>query len=217
MTRQESFKRRIRELMEKTGERYGAVRRVLIGLPADGRRRIWVAEPEMTDESVRASTGRGWDEWCDILDAWPGHRLGHTAIAAHVQDEHGVGGWWAQTVTVGYERITGIRLPYQSPDGTFSAGKSRTVTADAAALREMLLDDTDRADLFPGLEAELRSRPTSKVIRIAIGPGTVQIAIDPRPDGKAKVTIAHERLPSFEDVERWKAYWSEWLAAIDEA
>ena len=217
MTRQESFKRRIRQRMEKTGERYGAARRVLIEQAAKGRRRTWAAEPEMSDDSVRSATGRGWDEWCDILDAWPGHTEGHTAIAAYLQDEHGVDGWWAQTVTVGYERITGLRLPYQRPDGTFSANKSRTVTADAVALREMLLDETDRADLFPGLETELRSRPTSKVIRIAIGPGTAQIAFDPQPDGRAKVTILHERLPSFEDVDEWKAYWSEWLAAIDES
>jgi hypothetical protein len=217
MTRQESFKRRIRQRMEKTGQRYGAARRVLIERAAKGRRRTWAAEPEMSDDSLRSATGQGWDKWCDILDAWPGHTEGHTAIAAYLQDEHGVDGWWAQTVTVGYERITGLRLPYQRPDGTFSANKSRTVTADAVALREMLLDETDRADLFPGLETELRSRPTSKVIRIAIGPGTAQIAFDPQPDGRAKVTILHERLPSFEDVDEWKAYWSEWLAAIDES
>lgn len=215
MTRQEAFKRRIRERMEKTGERYGAARRVLINQTSEGR--TWVAEPEMSDESVRSATGRGWDEWCDILDAWPGHTQGHTAIAAYIREGHGVDGWWAQTVTVGYERITGLRLRYQQPDGTFSAGKSRTVIVDASSLREMLLDDTDRADLFPGLDTELRSRPASKVIRIAIGPGTAQIALDPKDDGTTKVAIVHERLPASDDVEQWKGYWSEWLAAIDES
>jgi len=214
MTRQGTFKRRIRARMTKTGERYGAARRVLIEQASDGRR-TWVAEPELSDESVRAATGRGWDEWCDIIDTWPGHTGGHTAIAAHLQEEHGVDGWWAQSVTVGYERITGLRLRYQQPDGTFSAGKSRTVVADTALLRELLLDDTDRADLFPGLDTELRSPPTSKVIRIAIGPGTAQIALDTQADGRVKVSIAHERLTSSEEVERWKDYWSEWLAAID--
>ncbi|MDP9071405.1 MAG: hypothetical protein M3N68_09010, partial [Actinomycetota bacterium] len=204
MTRQESFKRRIRARMEKTGERYGAARRVLVEQASTGRRRTWAAEPETSDDSVRSATGRGWDEWCDVLDAWPGHTEGHTAIAAHLQHNHGIDGWWAQTVTVGYERITGRRQPYQQPDGTFSAHKSRTVTADPAVLRELLLDETDRADLFPGLDTELRSRPTSKVIRLAIGPGTAQIAIDPRADGKAKVTVEHERLPTLEEVEQWK-------------
>lgn len=217
MTRQEAFKRRIRERMEKTGERYGAARRVLIERSNSGGRRSWAAEPEMGDDSLRAATGRGWDEWCDILDAWPGHTEGHTAIATYIRDVNGVDGWWAQTVTVGYERITGLRLPYQQPNGTFSAGKSRTVTADAATLREMLLDDTDRVDLFPGFETEIRSRPASKVLRIGIGPGTAQIALEVLTDGRTKVSIVHERLPSFDDVEQWKSYWSEWLIAIDES
>ena len=80
----------------------------------------------------------------------------------------------------------------------------------------MLLGDSDRADLFPGLETGVRSRPGSKVVRIAIGPGTAQITLDALPDGRTKVSIAHEGLPSFEEVEQWKSYWSEWLMAISE-
>jgi hypothetical protein len=217
MTRQETFKRRIRQRMEKTGERYGAARRILIEQALAPEQRQWASEPEMANETLREATGRGWDEWCRILDAWPGHADGHTAIATYLRDEHGVEGWWAQTITVGYERITGLRLPHQQPDGTFTAGKSRTVKADAAMIREMLLDDQARADLFPGLETELRSRPTSKVLRIGIGPGTAQIALDPQDDGRVKITIAHDRLSTAEAVEEWKGYWSDWLEAVDEA
>ena len=215
MTRQETFKRRIRQRMEKTGERYGAARRALIEQSSSPGKRQWASEPEMAEDTLREATGRGWDEWCDVIDAWPGHADGHTAIATYVREEHGVEGWWAQTVTVGYERITGLRLPHQQPDGTFSAGKSRTVTVDAGLLREMLLDDEDRADLFPGFETELRSRTSSKVLRIGIGPGTAQIALDTQADGRVKITIAHDKLPTPEAVEEWKTYWSDWLAAVD--
>ncbi len=216
MTQQETFKRRIRERMAKTGERYTAARRALIDEPGNGKR-PWVAQPELSDERVREATGRGWDEWCDVIDAWPGHDDGHTAIAAYVQDELGIDGWWAQTVTVGYERITGRRLPHQQPDGTFTAGKTRTVAVDRTALRDMLLSDEDREDLFPGLETTVRSRPTAKVLRIGIGGGVAQIAIDELADGRAKISIAHEKLPSPDAVEEWKAYWAEWLEAVDQA
>lgn len=216
MTKQESFKRRIRARMEKTGERYGAARRVLVQRAAGGGQRSWVSAPETSDDAVRQATGRSWDEWCDLIEAWPGHVDGHAAIAAHLERDHGVDGWWAQTVTVGFERITGRRLPRQRPDGTFSAGKSRTVVADAAVLRGWLLDDEDRADLFPGIETELRSRPSSKAIRIAIGPGVAQIGIEPKHDGRTRVAVIHEPLPSPDDVEAWKAYWADWLEAIDE-
>jgi hypothetical protein len=57
MTRQETFKRRIRARMEKTGERYGAARRALIERGGDGAR-PWVAEPEHSDETIREATGR---------------------------------------------------------------------------------------------------------------------------------------------------------------
>ena len=215
MTRQESFKRRIRARMEKTGERYVAARRALLEKAEHDRRRAWVAEPETSDESVRAATGNGWDDWCDIIDAWPGNADGHTAIAAYLTDDHGVDGWWAQSVTVGYERITGRRLPYQRPDGTFTAGKSRTLRVDAGVLRSLLLDDRDRAELFPGVPTDLRSRPDSKVVRLAVLPGTVLIALDPTVDGRTKVSIAHEKLPSSASADEWRFYWGEWLEAID--
>lgn len=216
MTRHESFKRRVRARMEKTGERYGAARRVLLEQAGHGRRRRWVAEPEMSDEAVREATGRGWDDWCDVIDAWPGHANGHTAVAAHVREHHGVPGWWAQTVTVGWERITGRRLPYQRPDGTFTAGKSRTVRVDAADLRAMLLDEADRADLFPGQQTALRSRATTKDVRLAIGPGTALFTVDAQANGRTKVTVSHERLPEYDDVQEWKLYWDKWLEALAE-
>ncbi|MGH8926680.1 MAG: hypothetical protein ACRDWA_18955 [Acidimicrobiia bacterium] len=217
MTKQESFKERVRSRMEKTGERYNAARRVLIE-QAEGRKssgRKWIAEPEMSEEKIRAKTGRGWDEWTDLLDSWSAVTKGHTAIATHVREGYGVDGWWAQSVTVGYERIKGLRLRYQGPDGTFTANKSKTVKVDPKALRRMLLNDEDRNDLFPGFETELRSRPNAKALRVGVGPGVAMFSIDPLEDGRAKVTVSHEKLESTEDVELWKKYWSEWLTAID--
>jgi hypothetical protein len=216
MTKQETFKKRVRARMAKTGERYGAARRALLP-PATGGGRAWVAEPEATDEAVREATGRGWDEWCDLVDAWPGHDGGHAAVATWLREEHGVPGWWAQSVTVGWERITGRRLRHQRSDGTFNANRTRTVRIDRDELRRLLLDDGDRADLFPGLEVELRSKPTSKALRLGVGPGVALIALDPLDDGRTRISVAHERLPTAEAVDEWKAFWGEWLAAVEDA
>lgn len=201
--------------MAKTGERYLAARRALIEQSA-GRRREWGAEPEVSDDAVRAATGKGWEQWCDILDGRPDSSTEHRNIAAYLAGPLGVDPWWAQAVTGGYERITGLRLPYQRPDGTFTAGKSATVRADGERLRTMLLSDSLRHDLFPGLHTELRSKPTAKALRVSIGPGVAQFGFEPKADGRVKVTVAHERLPAFDDVEEWKFYWTEWLEAIDD-
>lgn len=215
MTKQESFKRRVRARMEKTGEKYGAARRSLIER-SSATGRTWAAEPESSDDSVRAATGRGWDEWCDLIDASLGEAAGHGDIVGFLQEEHGVDGWWSQSIAVGYERITGLRLPHQQPDGTFTANKSKTVHLDADLLRKSLLHDEDRADLFPGIDTELRSRPDAKALRVTMSEGVALFAIEPVDDGRVKVTVQHSRLPAFDDVAQWKAYWGDWLEAIDE-
>jgi hypothetical protein len=231
MTRQESFKRRVRERMERTGERYGAARRALLGGFADTATvdrgaigslgRVRASEPEVDDLSVKRATGRDWDEWCDLIDAWPGNDRGHAAIAAYVAEAHGVDGWWGQGVTVGYERITGRRVPNQMADGSFSAGKTRTVTVDLAALRSLLVDDADRSALFPGLETHLRSKPGSKALRVGVAIddhaiGSALFSFTPKADGRVMINVSHDGLPDAAAVERCKQYWTDWLAAIDE-
>ncbi len=226
MTRQESFKQRVRQRMAKTGERYTAARKVLLdqaaasstGRPSD---RVWVSPPEMSNEAMVAATGRGHDEWADIIDAFSGDRPhDHQAVAAHLEAEFDVvDGWWAQGITVSYERITGLRLPYQRADGTFACAKSQTVAVDADVLRKMLLSDEHRADLFPDRPTELRSKPTTKALRIGIGPdkAVALFGLDDLSDGRTRVSIQHEKLPTYESVEVWKFYWSDWLNAIDES
>lgn len=203
--------------MEKTGERYNAARRVLIDQSVSRKpsRRNWVAEPEHSEETIKANTGRGWDEWTKLLDAWSAESKGHTAIATYLGEEYGVDGWWSQSVTLGYERIKGLRRKYQGLDGTFTANKSKTIRADAQAVRKMLVSERDRKDLFPGFETELRSRKDANTLRIGIGGGVALIHVEPLVDGRAKLTIAHEKLESTEDVELWKKYWSEWLTALE--
>jgi hypothetical protein len=196
--------------MEVTGEKYGAARRVLI---EQATRSGWVSDPGMGDDRIVEATGRGWDEWCSIIDDQPGRDAGHTAIAAHLVERHGVDGWWAQTVTVGYERIRGIRLKYQMADGTFTAGKSKTVDIDCELLRKMLL--VDRDDLFPGFDTELRSKPESRNVRITIGAGTAEFSLEPTADGRTKVTIAHAKLPTSAEVTAWRQYWTDWLVALE--
>ncbi len=203
--------------MATTGERYTAARQVLLEQNTQLRRRTWVSEPEFSDDVVRKQTGRGWDDWCELIDGFSGHGDGHAAIAAHLIDDLAVDPWWAHGVTVGYERITGLRRPHERADGTFAANKSKTVPVDADVLRAMLLDDDDRNDLFGGEPTELRSKPESKSIRLTVGPGVALISLERRPDGRTKVVIEHSRLREFDDVMQWKFYWDEWLEALDDS
>ena len=146
MTNQRSFKTRVRTRMEKTGESYTTARRHLINratepataaVPGPVRPAPAAAQTErIADDLIRARTGRGWAERFALLDAAAATERTHTQIARHLVTEHEVPGWWAQTITVGYEQARGLRAPGQQRDGGFAAAASRTVAAPAARLFE---------------------------------------------------------------------------------
>src|SRR5918996_1374602 len=84
-----------------------------------------VAEPGVSDAAVQRATGKSWDEWFALLDAWHGTTHNHAEIARHGGETYGIDGWWAQSVTVGYERARGMRAFHERPDG-FSGNASKT-------------------------------------------------------------------------------------------
>jgi hypothetical protein len=176
--------------------------------------RTSAAQPDQSDAVIRANTGRVWDDWCRAIDAWPGHHDGHAAVAAWLVTEHGLSGWWAQSVTVGWERLSGRRERHQVADGTYTANRSATLRIDVDRLADELRDPTVLEQLFPGLSPSLRSRPGSRSVRIGLCEGIALVSIDRRDDERATVTVSHEKLPSSDAVGRWKAYWGEWLDAL---
>ena len=82
MTRQKSFKRLVRHRMEKTGERYSAARAALLA----AEQPAGADEPRpplaTSDETIRQRTGRGWEEWFDLLDEWGAADRPHRIIFA---------------------------------------------------------------------------------------------------------------------------------------
>jgi hypothetical protein len=170
--------------------------------------------PTVDDARVRAATGRGWDEWCAIVEAWEGDHDDHGAIASFLTEDHSLPGWWAQTVALGYERLSGRRLPGQRADGTFTAGCSRTVEEPEDRLRHRLLDPTTRAAMFPDHAVTLRSRPSSRSIRLDLGEGIVVLSLSARPDGRTTVHVEHAGLADPEAADRWRGHWTSWLDSL---
>ena len=208
MTTQQSFKRRVRARMEKTGESYTAARAQLLPEPA--------YEPRFSDEVVRERTGKSWREWFALLDAWGAKQREHAEIAAWLNAEHGVPGWWAQGVTVEYEKARGLRPVGGDRDGTLNAGASKTVAVPAERLFEAFADLELREQWLPGAPLRERTAQPGRSVRYDWGDGTTRVIVGltAKDAAKSTVAISHERIPDSETAERMKAYWRDRLAVL---
>src|SRR5690625_4955655 len=106
-----------------------------------------VTQPDSSDESVRKATGRGWEEWLDLLDTAGAASLDHKGIVKLVADQ-GVSAWWQQQVAVNYEKMRGLRERHETPDG-YQLSKSKTVAAGIDQLFEAWNDSDLRRRWLP--------------------------------------------------------------------
>ena len=213
MPTQKVFKGRVRTRMTKTGESYTTARRQLLAKAPDAQVAEQPAEPQATpapvadtnmvsDEAMRRASGHGHDHWFAVLDEWGATERTHTEIARWVHEVHGVDGWWAQNITVAYERARGMRRPGQMADG-FQIAVTRTINVDADRLFATLMDPSVRASWLP---AGMRQRPTRAALtaRFDWSDPTSRVVIQVLPKGPTKATVAlqHEQLPDAEVAER---------------
>ena len=141
MTTDKDFKRLVRGRMQKTGESYTAARAQLRTQRPAARSPASVVSPTdyaklagKSDAIMKARTGCTWERWVKALDHAGAHAWTHGEIARHVVDRYKIPGWWAQSVTVGYERIKGLRDVGQRRGGAYEASKSRTFAVPLARL-----------------------------------------------------------------------------------
>ncbi len=215
MTEKKSFKRLVRARMEKTGESYTAARAAMLAGPDEGA----TAAPVMqvSEASVVEKTGRGWEEWLDLLDDWGAGERAHKEIARWLAEEQGVPGWWAQTVTVGYERARGGRAVGEHADG-FSITASKTVNAPVDRLFDAWVDEQQRRRWLPDGQLTERTSTRPKSARFDWGDGSTRVIVgfEVKGESKSSVGLAHERLPDAEEAERMKAYWRARVARLKE-
>jgi hypothetical protein len=215
MTKQKTFKRRVRERMAKTGESYTAARRMLI---AQGQRpdaEPAPFEPPVSEERVADATGQGWQAWFEVLDGWGAAGRPHTEIARWLREEHGVDGWYSQSITVGYERARGLRAPGQRPDG-FVAGASRTIDVPVERLFEAFTNDALRELWLPGAELRVRTATAPRTARYDWEDGSTRVIVgfEAAGDSKSRMALSHERLPDADTAEGMKSWWRERLTEL---
>jgi hypothetical protein len=211
MTRQKSFKRLVRARMEKTGESYTAARAML--LSAHEADTAWLAT---SDEAIRERTGRGWEEWFDLLDEWGAADLSHRDIARRVAAELAIDllAWNAQAITMSYERTRGMRAAGERADG-FAITAQQTVTVQVERLFDAFTDPALRAQWLPEDRLRERTATTPKSARFDWADGATRVNVTFMAKGeRSTVAVEHSRLADAEEAERIKAFWRERLSTL---
>ncbi|MEQ9398800.1 MAG: hypothetical protein RJQ04_06485 [Longimicrobiales bacterium] len=235
MTKDKDFKRLVRARMQKTGEAYTTARAHVLARgaaapPAQESRAAGDVEPAdtegsgpgnlaaraaMSEESVRDATGRGWAEWVAILDAAGASDWTHREMTRWLAEHHGdVSGWWIQSVTVGYERIKGLRDVGQRRSGEYEINKSRTIRRPLEEVWTAWADPERRAAWLDAPEFEVTSAREHRSLRMAWPDGTrVQVWFTDKGD-RCSVAVQHGKLPDPAAADRTRTEWHERLDAL---
>jgi hypothetical protein len=169
---------------------------------------------QISDEAVRAKTGRTPSEWFEILDREGAQKMPHREIAEIVYGKYEIDGWWAQMVTVAYERERGLRDKHQKPDGYEISG-SKTLPVPLETLFAAWQDETVRGRWLgePGLT--VRKATPNKSMRVTWPDQTrVEVNFYAKGEAKSQVAVQHGKLPDAEAAARRKAWWAEALERL---
>jgi len=152
----------------------------------------------VSDQSLRQATGRNREAWFSLLDAWGAQEEDHAPTAAWLVAEHSLDGWWAQTVTIDYERARRLGPKGGQRDGTYDANASKTIAVPVAELYRAIVDPAWRARWLPGAELAERTVRPDRSARFDWGDGTtrVHIYLTAKSEEKSQVSLQPVRLPN---------------------
>jgi uncharacterized protein YndB with AHSA1/START domain len=141
----------------------------------------------------------------------------HSEIARLVSGTYNVRPWWTQAVTVGYERIKGLRALGQRRNGSFEASKSRTFKVPVATLFEAWANPALRRGWLDEAGVKVRTATAPKSMRLGWPNGTiVAVWFTAKGASKSAVALAHTKLADRETADRLKQYWAERLDELAE-
>jgi hypothetical protein len=216
MPRDKDLKRVVRTRMKKTGESYTTARSRILDR-SDSRKRAERAPAEprpdyaalagKRDEILLEKTGRTWEQWVRELDRHRAHEMAHRDIARLVSGEYGVPMWWTQTVTVGYERIKGLRKVGQRRGGGYEASRSKTLPLPLEELFPWAADARRRGRWWPGVKVTARATGRYPTVRAKHADGTTTALSFTAKGERCTITAVGSELPDKAAAEAFKEAW----------
>jgi len=194
----------------------------------------------MSDEKVRAATGRTPAEWEAELDARGAADFSHKQIVALLQQTGLVeSGWWRQMLAVDYERRKGKRVVGQTANTGFEIGVRRTLPLPADEVWRLLTsaegvrgwlggappprwEKGEAYRLEDGSAGEVRVFKPGSHLRITWRPegwpraSTIQVRVIPSGEHKTVASFHQEHLPGAAEREERRRFFEAALDALQE-
>jgi len=172
--------------------------------------------PKISDEAVKAKTGKNWQGWFAILDKAKAQKMSHTEIATYLYDKQKQDGWWAQMVAVTYEQVRGLRQKYEKPGG-YEVSVSKVIPVPLSSLYKSWMDEKVRNQWLKEKGMVVSKATPHKSIRAAWNDNKTRLDINfyDKGSSKSQVVVQHARLANITEAEKMKKYWKEKLEKLN--
>jgi Domain of unknown function (DUF4287) len=176
-----------------------------------------IKAPRMSDDAVKAKTGKTWNEWFTLLDKDGAAKMTHQELVKLLNTKHGVGSWWQQMLTVTYEEQRGLRDRHEKLQG-YQISVSRTINVPLAVLYKTVANEKSRAKWLPEDGLVVRTATLDKSMRVTWKDKktSLEIAFLAKGEQKSQVVVQHSKLPNATSAARMKTYWGNALDRLRE-
>ena len=230
MTDARKLKKKVRARARQTGESYSAARRQIVtklDAERESKTRTTARRAQKAPATGAVSearciekTGHGFEHWFRVLDRFGARKEGHTKAARHLQEEHQVSAWYAQAITVAYERAHGLREVNQMCTGEFQTSVSRVLAVDVETARSYFARRAERERWLADLEGEPtvslklalekgRFKRAADGVRLRYRPAesVVDLELREKSDGRATLVARHSKVVDRETMEALRDGW----------
>ena len=178
----------------------------------------------ISDEAVKKATGRDWAGWLRVLDKAGAKKMDHKEIVKKLRGYKGVSHWYAQMITVEYERRRHKRKLGQTAGAGYQIGVTKTLPISKKQAWDLVMSPAGKK-LWAGrgVKTEKRTGREGEFMRmtwesaVLKEPSVLQLRVGDRETSRGTCISFHqEKLSSGAERERMRRHWKDVLTKLAE-
>jgi len=168
----------------------------------------------ISDDSIRANTGRRLGDWYKILEKAGARMMDQTEMRLHVENNYGIPRWWSNMIVLGYQQERGLRQRHQRVGLRYEIDRSRSIKAPIGKVWAAWQDPGVLSCWMPPGQFAIRSVRPQKALHLTWRDGTDVAVLFAARRGKTRVTVSHEKVTDLEELKRLQDFWAEALMRL---